>query len=105
MIPAARTRPDDRVGGVPLPAGQPVSRTGHADLGMLLIAKANVEHQEPAVMPQNLTRGHAVLLPGERGIGAKDGIAGILGPGDPIPTGRMPDGVGLVLLSPEYHIR
>src|SRR5262249_61277546 len=50
-VPPALAGPDDRVGRVPLPPADPVPRAGQADLGVVPVPEADVEHDVPPALP------------------------------------------------------
>src|SRR5262245_35210580 len=57
-VPPPLAGPDDRVGRVPLPPGDPVSGAGQADLGVVPVPEADVEHDVPPALPDHLAGRH-----------------------------------------------
>src|SRR5262245_66390695 len=62
-IPPVLPGSDDRVGRVPLPAGDAVLRPGQADPGTVPVGEADVKHDVPIPLPHHLAGRHPIPLP------------------------------------------
>src|SRR5262245_14661942 len=99
VVPLVLARPNDGVGSMALPVGDAVLRAGHADLRIVHVPKADVEHDVPVALPNDLAGGNSVLLPGILGVGLEDRIVLVSGPFQAAFAGGVADGVRFVLLA------
>src|ERR1035437_8161991 len=99
MVPLPFAGADDWIGRMALPAGDAVAGAGEADLGVGLIAEANVEHQIRIPAPLDLAGRDFVFLPVKGGVWGEDGVSRVFGPAATVRTGSIADRVGLVLLA------
>src|ERR1019366_5127520 len=95
VVPLVLAGANDGISSMTLPVGDPVLGTGNADLGVVPIPKADVEHEMPVTLANDLTGSNSVFLPGQPRIGLEDGIVLILVPFQAIFAGRITDGIGL----------
>src|SRR5215467_10122508 len=86
-VPLSRAGADNGVGGMPVPAGDAILGPGQADLGVVLIAEADIEHHIPFALLDHLATGHAVLLPGVLGLGPEDRVLVVPRPLQAVRTG------------------
>src|ERR1051326_2575746 len=99
VIPLVFTGTDDRVERVALPIGNAVARPGEANLGVRFIAEADVEHQVPVSLADDLTGRDLVLFPNAGRVGNKDGVGRVLRPFEAVRAGRVANGVGFILFT------
>jgi hypothetical protein len=99
MVPLVLARADNRVGGVALPVGDAVTRAGEADLGMGLVAEADVKHHIPVPRTLNLAGSDFVSLPGAIGGRGKDGVGSVFCPMEAVHAGGVTDGIRLILFA------
>src|SRR5262249_15061140 len=100
VVPLVDSGTYDRVGRMALPVGDAVPGPGDADLGFVLVEKADVEHQIPVTLSGDLAGRDSILLPGILRIGLEDRIILVPGPFHTVCAGGVPDRVGLVLFAP-----
>ena len=73
-VPGVVGGEEDRIGRMPLPVGDSVLGSRQADLGAVLVAKSNVEHEVRACGGNHLASSHLVLFPRAGRIGGKHRI-------------------------------
>ena len=89
VVPAVWRGADDWIGRMTFPVFDAVTRTGNANLRMVHVAKANVEHVVPVAVLHHLAGSHLVALPWAGRVGGEDRISRSLGPGVSVGTGGV----------------
>src|SRR5262245_40827882 len=98
VVPLTLAGPDDGIGSMALPVGDSAPGAGHADLGAVPVPKADVEHDVPVALPNDLAGGNTFLLPNTLRVRLEDRVVLVLGPLQAVCAGGVTDGVGFVLL-------
>src|SRR5262249_16030716 len=99
LIPFSLAAADERIGQVTLPAGDSISGSSQADLRGVSVPKANVKHQEPVAVSNDLAACDSILLPFVFRVGFEDGVVLVLGPGQAVGAGGVANRVGLILFA------
>src|SRR5262249_14845566 len=82
-----------------LPVGDAVLGSSESDLGGVLVAESNIEHDVPTPLPHHLAACHAVPFPRALRVRSEDGVLVVPGPRPSVGARCVTDGVVLELLA------
>src|SRR5262249_39930609 len=98
VVPLVLAGTNDGVGSMTFPSADAVLGTGNTDLCVVHVSKADVEHDVPVTLSNDLTGGNAIFLPRILRVGFEVGVVLVPGPFQAVVAGGVADSVGFVLL-------
>src|SRR6516225_8313607 len=105
VVPLVLARTNDGVSSMTFPSGDAVLGTGNTDLCVVHVSKADVEHDVPVTLSNDLTGGNSIFLPRILRVGLEDGVVLVPGPFQAVVAGGVADSVGFILLPTQPNDR